>query len=36
MDVNNFFKILFDLIAEQEQVKIEYQVIKNTDKVSNS
>ena len=36
MDVNNFFKILFDLIAEQEQVKIEYQVIKISDKVSNS
>lgn len=36
MDVNNFFKILFELIAEQEQVKIEYQVIKISDKVSNS
>lgn len=36
MDVNNFFKVLFELIAEQEQVKIEYQILKNTDKVSNS
>lgn len=36
MDVNNFFKILFELIAEQEQVKIEYHVIKISDKVSNS
>lgn len=36
MDVDKFFKILFDLVAEQEQVKIEYQVIKNVDKVSNS
>ena len=36
MDVNKFFKILFELIAEQEQVKIEYQLIKNTDNVSNS
>lgn len=36
MDVNNILKILFDLVAEQEQLKIEYQVIKNVDKVSNS
>lgn len=36
MDINNILKILFDLVAEQEQLKIEYQVIKNTDKVSNS
>lgn len=35
MDVNNIFKILFELIAEQEQVKIEYQ-IKNIKEVSNS
>lgn len=36
MDVDNFFKILFELIAEQEKVKIEYQILKNTDNVSNS
>ena len=36
MDVNNFFKILFELVSEQEQIKIEYQIIKNEDKVSNS
>lgn len=36
MDVNNFFKILLELVAEQEQIKIEYQVIKKNDKVSNS
>ena len=36
MDVDNFFKILFELVSEQEQVKIEYQVIKNDKKVSNS
>lgn len=36
MDVDNFFKILFQLVSEQEQVKIEYQIIKNEDKVSNS
>ena len=36
MDVNNFFKILFELVSEQEQIKIEYQIIKNDDKVSNS
>ena len=36
MDVDNFFKILFELVSEQEQVKIEYQIIKNKDKVSNS
>ncbi len=36
MDVDKFFKILFELIAEQEQVKIEYQLLKNNDKVSNS
>lgn len=36
MDVNNIFKVLFELIAEQEQVKIEYQVFKNGNKVSNS
>lgn len=36
MDVDNFFKILFELVSEQEQVKIEYQIIKNEDKVSNS
>ena len=36
MDVNNILKILFDLVAEQEQIKIQYQVVKNTDKVSNS
>ena len=35
MDVDNFFKILFELVAEQEQVKIEYQVLKNNEKVSN-
>lgn len=36
MDVNNFFKVLLDLVAEQEQLKIEYQVIKINDNVSNS
>lgn len=36
MDINNILKILYDLVAEQEQLKIEYQVIKNADKVSNS
>ena len=36
MDVDNFFKILFELIGEQEQVTIEYQIIKSVDKVSNS
>lgn len=36
MDVDKFFKILFELIAEQEQVKIEYQLLKNNEKVSNS
>mgnify|MGYP003288083056 CR=1 FL=1 len=36
MDVNKFFSLLFELIAEQEQVKIEYQVIKTNDNVSNS
>lgn len=36
MDVNKFFKVLFELVAEQEQIKIEYQVIKKPDKVSNS
>jgi len=36
MDVDNFYKILFELVAEQEEIKIEYQVIKNNDKVSNS
>lgn len=36
MDVNNFFKILFELIAEQEHLKIEYQVIKIVNNVSNS
>lgn len=36
MDVDKFFKILFELIGEQEKVKIEYQIIKNDDKVSNS
>lgn len=36
MDVDNFFKILFELVSEQEQIKIEYQIIKNDDKVSNS
>lgn len=36
MDVDKFFKILFELIGEQEEVKIEYQIIKNDDKVSNS
>lgn len=36
MDVNKFFKILFDLIADQEQVKIEYQIIKSNEEVSNS
>ena len=36
MDANNILKILFDLVAEQEQIKIQYQVVKNTDKVSNS
>ena len=35
MDLNKVFKILFELIAEQEQVKIEYQ-IKNIKEVSNS
>ena len=36
MDVNKFYKLLFELIAEQEHVKIEYEVIKNNEKVSNS
>ena len=36
MDVDNFFKILFELISEQEQVKIEYQIIKSVNEVSNS
>ena len=36
MDVNNFYKLLYELIAEQEQVKIEYQVIKKNEEVSNS
>lgn len=36
MDTEKFFKILFELLAEQEKIKIEYQVIKNVDKVSNS
>lgn len=36
MDINNILKILYDLVAEQEQLKIEYQVIKTADKVSNS
>lgn len=36
MDVNNFFKVLFELIAEQEQIKIEYEIFKINDKVSNS
>jgi hypothetical protein len=35
MDVNKFFSLLFELIAEQEQVKIEYQLI-NINEVSNS
>lgn len=36
MDVDNFFKILFELVSEQEEIKIEYQIIKNDNKVSNS
>lgn len=36
MDVNKFYKLLFELISEQEHVKIEYEVIKNDEKVSNS
>lgn len=36
MDVNKFYKLLFELIAEQEHVKIEYIVIKNNEIVSNS
>lgn len=36
MDVNKIFKILIDLVAEQEQVKIEYKIININDKVSNS
>ena len=36
MDVNNFFKVLFELIAEQEQIKIEYEIFEINDKVSNS
>ncbi len=35
MDVNNILNILFELVAEQEQIKIDYQLI-STDKVSNS
>ncbi len=36
MDVNKIFKILIDLVAEQEQLKIEYKIINTSDKVSNS
>ena len=36
MDVNKIFKILIDLVAEQENLKIEYKVINTIDKVSNS
>lgn len=36
MDVNKFYKLLFELIAEQEQVKIEYEIINTNEKVSNS
>lgn len=36
MDVNNFFKVLLDLVAEQEQLKIEYEIINTNEKVSNS
>ena len=37
MDVNNIFKILFELIAEQEEIKIEYQITeKNIKEFSNS
>ena len=36
MDVNNFYKLLYELIAEQEQVKIEYEIIKSSEIVSNS
>lgn len=35
MDVNKFYQLLFELIAEQEQIKIEYEVINNSEKVSN-
>lgn len=31
MDINNFYKLLFELIAEQEEIKIEYQVIKTSE-----
>ena len=36
MDVNKIFKILIDLVAEQENLKIEYKVIHTIAKVSNS
>jgi hypothetical protein len=36
MDVNNFYKLLYELIAEQEQVKIEYEIVKSSEIVSNS
>jgi hypothetical protein len=36
MDVNKIFKILIDLVAEQENLKIEYKVINTIDKFSNS
>lgn len=36
MDVNKFYKLLYELIAEQEQVKIEYEIVKSSEIVSNS
>jgi len=36
MDANKFYQLLFELIAEQEQVKIEYEIINTNEKVSNS
>lgn len=35
MDVNKFYQLLFELISEQEHVKIEYEVINATENVSN-
>jgi hypothetical protein len=36
MDAKKIFEILLDLIADQEELKIEYEVHKINEKVSNS
>lgn len=36
MDPQKFYDLLFKLYAEQEQIKIEYKVIKNGENVSKS